>query len=478
MKLLFFDPYHLESWRNVTFEAHQPVKDESPVLVPEHPWEAWRAFPISNCVMRDDAGFRMWYETGYDERSVPGDRLNRTAYATSADGIHWEKPALGQYDFKGSTDNNILNLGPFGVHNVSVVHDDHDGNPNRRYKMTYFAMPPRKNFSPIPPGINVAVSEDGVRWKLACPMEEPAFRAWRDVVPGRPTSSDTHSLVGWIPERQRYVIMARNVSLVPYMFRTIGYSESADFMHWSEPINVLSPDEHDPWGTEFYYMTVCRYEDLYLGHLCVFHNYSRRLTAGRPDTAQVPPELAYMNQRLDMKLVYSRDLQVWRYADADRGAFLPVGESGAWDSGMVFGSSILPVDDEVWVYYGGTPMRHIVEDLQHAGSDAHHRMCGGLARMRRDGFVSLRAGTEPGEFVSRPYELTNEALTLNSHTWDDGEISIQVLDAESDTPRSAVVTVRGDDVRMPVDFDLAALYGQKVRLRVTARNADLYAIDL
>ena len=39
-----------------------------------------------------------------------------TAYAESADGIHWEKPDLGLFEVNGSTANNLVWMGPGRQH--------------------------------------------------------------------------------------------------------------------------------------------------------------------------------------------------------------------------------------------------------------------------------------------------------------------------------------------------------------------------
>ena len=132
----------------------------------------------------------------------------------------------------------------------------------------------------------------------------------------------------------------------------------------------------------------------------------------------------------DVRLTYSRDLQVWRQL-GERQPFIPVGESGGWDSGMIFGSTMLPMGDEIWIYYGGSPMRHVRDDLQHAGETVDGQLWGifgGIGRLRRDGFVSLHAGDEPGELVTQPLVLSGDPITLNARTEEGGTIQVSLLD--------------------------------------------------
>jgi len=65
---------------------------------------------------------------------IPGESGDSaTLYATSADGISWEKPALHRYELNGSTANNILFQGTTAV----GIYDDsfHDKNASSRFKM-------------------------------------------------------------------------------------------------------------------------------------------------------------------------------------------------------------------------------------------------------------------------------------------------------------------------------------------------------
>ena len=73
----------------------------------------------------DERGqFRRWYLTspasnedrvsvgpaGGPARTIPGN-VTLLGYATSTDGVHWEKPDLGQLAIDGDSHNNLLAIG-------------------------------------------------------------------------------------------------------------------------------------------------------------------------------------------------------------------------------------------------------------------------------------------------------------------------------------------------------------------------------
>jgi hypothetical protein len=485
---LFFDRFYVQRMQGLSFVMHQPVKDaRNPILTPHYDWEGWRTFPYGKSVLFDpsDGLYKLWYETQHSgdvSGSWEAQAVKRIAYATSTDGLHWQRPPLGQLERNGSRHNSLIEMGPFGVHFANVILDDeHDPDPARRFKMMFWAMPPDKGKGDLPMGVSVAVSADGLRWTLPCGSDVPFVgrNRWQ---PGAISAGDGVSLLGWAEQHQRYVAFLKSNDLVYPGFRTICYTESADFIGWTKPINVLSPDEFDPWGTEFYYMTVFPYGDLYLGLLCVYHDYSQRRGAWPDPRALCPPELAALDQRLDVRLTYSRDLQVWRQL-GDRQPFIPVGEPGSWDSGMIFGSTIMPMGDEFWIYYGGSPMRHVRDDLQHAGETIDGQLWGifgGIGRLRRDGFVSLQAGDEPGELVTQPLVLSGAPITVNARTEEKGMIQVSLLDGDENLI-AAADGFRGDALDAVLNFEagrLASLAGQYVRLRITCCRGDLFALAL
>jgi hypothetical protein len=105
----------------------------------------------------------MWYNGNYGPlRNHIGYELVNCflCYATSKDGVNWEKPALGLVEYQGSKHNNICDLPePTLWSTAAVLYDLEDPDPSRRYKIAYEAQ--------FPEGYRfcVAFSPDGLQWK-------------------------------------------------------------------------------------------------------------------------------------------------------------------------------------------------------------------------------------------------------------------------------------------------------------------------
>jgi hypothetical protein len=139
----------------------------SPSTSPDTPDNA--AVYVYGTVLQEGGLFRMWYyglpfttpEGGLGECPI--------LYAESRDGLHWNRPNLGQVEWRGSRDNNLIALGDRnsppesgrlvdaskikGVTGLSLIRDDDEPRPERRYKMIYEQK-----------GIGTAMSPDGIHW--------------------------------------------------------------------------------------------------------------------------------------------------------------------------------------------------------------------------------------------------------------------------------------------------------------------------
>jgi hypothetical protein len=177
------------------------------------------------------------------------------------------------------------------------------------------------------------------------------------------------------------------------------------------------------------------------------------------------------NDEIHTHLTFSRDgVRFDRLPE--RPKFLAIGNDGAWDDGMVFGSmDWVEVGDEWWFYYSGY-------DGPHGTSERAGQI--GLAKLRREGFISMRGPAGGGVLVSRPIRWPGGDLVVNADA-SAGELRVRVADA-SRKPRDGFnyddcTPFTADAVRGTIrwgDRSLDALKGEVVRLEFHLKDADLY----
>lgn len=460
---LFLDDHEIERIQNLRRVVNQPSKREAnPVVRADRSWE--NSVSVYGTTFYDDAVgcFRMYYLVGCpmpgewtDDKGErhPYPATTKVGYAISTDGVHWEKPELGQVDLGGSKANNLLAIGRQNAEGISVLRDDRDPDAGRRYKALYWDHAAGKphvhptlgrvlweDGSPTD-GAYVAWSADGIRWTIY--QGNPVIQSYMD----------TNQNLLWDPEIKRYVAFSR------FGFgRKIARSESADFMNWSKPALVMECDAADGEGTQFYGMGCDLYEGLYMGMLWVYREGG--------------------DGCIDTQLGVSRDGIKWERV-ADRRTFLPLGPKGSWDDGMArCAERIIRVGDELYIYYSGVNGPHSGPKFPADKIVRTHKPGIGLAILRRDGFVSLDAGEEEGTLLTKPFEMPQGRLHLNvdaSSGWVRAGICDEAGKPLPGLERSERVT--GDQkaalVVWPGEARVPA--GKTTRLLLTAKRAKLYS---
>src|SRR5881409_645050 len=156
---LFIDDAVVAEMHGASRIFHQPRKHPgNPVLSGERPWEGKMVEVGTVLYDEEERIFKMWYgalEMHYEMPPRPFDQYDnllraskyretfRPCYATSKDGIHWDRPELGFVEFEGSKRNNLLAGGGFG----SLFKDAREKNPARRYKLaTYWPKDPKGDY--------------------------------------------------------------------------------------------------------------------------------------------------------------------------------------------------------------------------------------------------------------------------------------------------------------------------------------------
>ena len=249
-KELFIDDHIIQELKGARKILKRAVKHPgNPLMVPDRPWETQKL--NRGAVLYDEAEgiFKMWYPYFLKEEKTPdGWEIEGVlGYATSRDGLAWEKPIINTRDGNNLTD------APIHANPPAVFKDPVDPDPRRRYKMMYGGVDPK-----VPNGwaTFVGYSPDGIRWTP---------EALNPVVP----HSDTICSVHWDPRSGAYVSYLR---FGPPNIRLIARTQSEDFIHWSPKLTVIRRTRMDePFATQHYGMKIMPYEGVYIGLLEAYH---------------------------------------------------------------------------------------------------------------------------------------------------------------------------------------------------------------
>ncbi len=449
---LFVDDFLIEtSTLNRTF--HMPVKYAgNPVLKPEtelelNPGKNAAAVPKSGGVWWDPADkvFKIWYEAGW---------IHTICYATSKDGLTWERPAL---DVNPGT-NQVLppDLTP---DSWTVVPDWDAQDPEQKYKM--FMRPPGGNM----PGWSMT-SADGVHW---------INRTETGVTGDRST-------MFYNPFRKKWVYSLRSY----FRGRSRHYWEAADFLAgaaWQpwEPVTWAAADRDDPPDPEIgataqlYNLDAVAYESIMLG-IYEIHR-------GPPNDVC---EKMGLPKITELNFAYSRDGFHWHRPD--RRAHIPAERRDVWDRAYVqsLGNICTVRGDKLWIYYTGFQGDTSKTGSHWLSNGMYDRGATGIAFLRRDGFASLDAGPDAGPdggvVTTRPVTFEGKHLFVNAAVTG-GRLRAAVLDEKGEPIAPFTlensVPFSGDGTLEMLQWnggdDLSALRGKPVRFQFELTGGSLYA---
>ena len=473
-KQLFIDDAIIDSTNRVNKTLHKFRRHpDNPLMVPEKPWE--RSNFVYGSVLRDPQTglFRMWFTNSGTRVHTRDDRQFgvQLCYATSRDGLHWERPSLGVVEIDGSKENNVVavNAGGGYLRGASVVYNSNGTDPARRYV----------HLNQTPDGTAPSYSADGIQWSEG---EPPVFEA-----------SDAATL-SYDPRQDRFFCSSVSMPRVRGFVRRSIEMTPTDLRIWREFKTVLVADEIDDAGTparierlrsildydnpdhyhaQLHHMAAFPYESITLGILTLWDNlwYTEKepLFAGGRDRALI-----------QLQLAWTRDPEWWDWQRLDqRVSLLELSEPGEWDCAvqMPLGATV-KVGDELRLYYSGfarsfnCPATHGL-NLPVAGKVPANGI--GVASMRLDGFASLDAGPRGGTVITKPFTFEGSNLKINARAL--GQVTVDILDANGEPIKGfGPVSVAGDSVRHSASWDnLDELAERPVRLRFRMWNAQLYA---
>lgn len=464
-KQLFIDDHLIEELDGAERVLNQPVKHPgNPLVVKDRAWEDNGPGYSTVLYDADEAVYKLWYGV-WTAEAKPSEQI--LCYATSTDGIRWEKPIINERD--GT--NVVFTPGITGFQSAGLFRDPVEKDPARRYKMLFSAAADGTSSTW---STNAAYSPDGIHWTA-----EPR----NPIIP----FSDTQICPFWDPQRGRYVA---HIRFGPPNTRLASRIESEDFIHWSPKITLFRRSKLDePFGTKHYAMQVMPYAGAYVGLLWAYHG----------ETIQPIPEDKLWMDKTDLQLAHSRNGVVWTRvgrhgaiphaqlsadrdwkAEAEQATFLPHGEHGkAWDWGSAAAcyQPLLVVDDEIRIYYIGHTGRHWAS--YHGDEEPVNGL--GLATLRLDGFVSVQSAGQ-GTLTTRPLVFIGDTLEVNANATG-GSIQVEALDADGNViegfAREDCTPLTTDSVRHVVtwrdDPDCHLIQATPIKLRFHIVDARLYA---
>ncbi|MGB8166340.1 MAG: hypothetical protein WCF18_02545 [Chthoniobacteraceae bacterium] len=469
---LFVDDW-LIAETTLTRTFHQAKVLDAPVLKAETELETQRG-TAEGAVLFDggvwfdpqDRLFKMWYAAGFRDG---------IAYATSKDGLHWERPQL---DVSPGENRVLPYQKGWELSGFSVALDQFANDPAQRFKMLayhrYHNRFPGDKGEENPPA-KMYVSADGVHWG------EPQFV--------KCFTGDNVSMF-YDPFRTQWVFSTRNraPSVLrpgamgsngkPVTVRARFRFDGPDFIETGLTANGaklwLKPDERDKADPEFnidpelYKFGAVAYESIMLGAVGMFYGPQNDVAKElkRPKT-------------IDIQLAYSRDGV--NFPRPSRDAFIACARKpGTWNRGYLHSANgvCCIVGDELWFYFGtwsGQSQRENAEYVMAGGSV-------GLAKLRRDGFASMDADAKGGALTTAPVTFSGKFPFVNLAA-KDGELRAEILDADGKViapfSKENCTPIKADATKQRLAWkgadDFSALIGKPVHFRFHLTNAQLYA---
>jgi hypothetical protein len=371
--------------------------DANPLFIEDNPWEMRFDNLYGNVIYDDEEKiYKCWYSpfiVDYSAKGMtleerdskpydaPEEREMGICYATSEDGITWEKPELGIVQYGHSKANNILWRGGGdggehweGPHGSGIFKDLREQDPDRLYKAILKGEV-----------LSVAFSADGIDWgsPIECPEADVA--------------GDTHNNAFWAPTLGKYVGITR--SWGEKKGRQVVRIESEDFIKWTKAEVVL---EGISKNQQTYAMPVFYYGGVYLG-LVAIHDQNA--------------------DRVWTELTWSPDTREWNRICPGT-PLIPCSDKVLdYDYGCVYPCAY-PVflENEIRLYYGGS-------DYLHFGW-RNGSLC--LATLRPDGFAGYEPefSNKPGVITTSPISYSGSAIKISADVAQDGWVTVSVIDSD------------------------------------------------
>ncbi|MCC7192868.1 MAG: hypothetical protein IT444_08815 [Phycisphaeraceae bacterium] len=455
---LFIDYHLIDRLVGCRLQLQQPRLAGIAVTFNE-PWEG--RFSACITTLKDGALYRMYYR-GLPNDNADGSTAECTCYAESHDGVNWIKPQFSRHAYAEHTRNNIIIYNqPPASHNFSPFIDTRPGVPESERLKAVAGLHES--------GIFVYSSGDGINWQKL--SDSPVLKSTNGY------AFDSQNVAFWSQQEGCYVFYFRTWHGFKKWgeagYRWVSRSTSEDFLHWTDPVEMvvsdraeLQPEHIYTQGTHPYF----RAPHIYVSLAARFMEKKQILSD--QDAMMLGVAKGYYNDCSDTVLMTSRGKN--RYDRCFMESFVRPGPGlNNWVSRTNYaGLGVVPTGSEEMSFYAH---RDYAQLSCHAARYI----------LRTDGFVSVNAPFAGGELVSHPLRFIGQKLLLNFATSAAGEIKVELQD-DTGEPLPGYrleesVPLVGDyierEVRWVGGTSVSTLTGRPTRVRFVMQDADLFAMQ-
>jgi hypothetical protein len=451
-RYLVLDSRIIDSTENLQLTVGAVQKDENnPLFKEDKPWEPRFDNPYLSIIFDEEEKiYKCWYSIfikvgpgeGQLGEAIPSDkrawvkwtegfRDYGVCYATSKDGIHWDKPELGVIEFNGSKKNNIVIV--FN-HGVTVMKDLHETDQQKRYK----AFHPENGES------GVWFSPDGIHWG-------------KPIDVGPIDNGDTNNCVWWDEDLGKYVGITRHwggektTGLYGGMgHRHVSRIESEDFLKWSEPKVIIKGLD---LRRQIHDMPVVKHAGVYLGMVGLFDIEASRQWC---------------------ELAWSVDSINWHRIQPGT-PLIPNGPvMGDYDWGCVFAAIPLIREDGILMYYGANDGRFMGWRNGYLA----------LAHLRADGFAGYEqiagGANKTGSLTTKAVSVVADTLCINADVAPSGYVKVIALDKDNEQLAESKLiakTVTDGPVKWKDGFSFKQLKDREIKFEFELRESKLYSVS-
>ena len=459
---LFIDTLVIDHLEDAELRLHQPCPREIALHV-DRPWEG--AFNFGMSVVQFDERFRIYY------RATTFEHGSFMCVAESTDAVVWTKPDLSLVEIAGTKHNNViatvsgeLTTDPKREPLIEVFYDERPDVPfSERFKAITL------NEERLPKKVIGWVSTDGLRWRKVQdqPIMEPSvFNAF-----------DGMDSLFWSEAEQCYIVYFRyawqgNGSEI----RSVARATSKDFRHWTKPEPMRFDDGEEKPPFQVYTnqtLSYFRAPHLYVAFPARFMKDRRVLSDEQ--VAQMEFLLwegyEYFNDCSDTVLISSRagsNLYQYRFREGFVRPGFGLGNWGSRSNYTLYGLVVT-----------GQNELSLFVTRQYALPSWHIQRFS----LRMDGFVSVHAGFQAGEMITKPLRFRGSHLEINFSTSAAGSVWIELQDQQGRAiPGYSMEQCKeliGDDINTVASWkngsDVSSLQGRPIHLRCRLKDADLFS---